>query len=99
MTGTDGRFYDSHFDYNHDGKLDLNERICYDEMDPNYPGPRPGDYPRGARNPFTLMMPCGGIAGLIAGLIWIAGFLLMIAVPPLGALLILAAVTITEKCR
>lgn len=69
MNGTDGRLYDSHFDYNHDGKLDLYERTCFDELDPNYPGPRPGDSPRGARNPFTMMMPCKGLAGLIATLI------------------------------
>lgn len=92
MTGTDGRFYNPQFDYNHDGKLDLYERSIYE----NYC--KQTYHPRDTRqNPFTLMYPCTGIRALIACAVWITGFLTMVAVPPLGALIILAAIRISEK--
>ncbi len=31
-TGTDGRFYDWHYDYNHNGKLEMNEYMDYEEV-------------------------------------------------------------------
>ncbi len=30
-TGDDGRFYDYHYDFNHDGHLDVSEQLLYDE--------------------------------------------------------------------
>ncbi len=30
-TGDDGRFYDSHYDFNHNGHLDINEQLLYDD--------------------------------------------------------------------
>lgn len=32
MFGTDGRFYDPHFDFNRDGKLDISEIMMHDEI-------------------------------------------------------------------
>lgn len=31
-TGTDGRFYDWHYDYNHNGKLEMNEYMDYEDI-------------------------------------------------------------------
>lgn len=92
MTGKDGRFYNSQFDYNHDGKLDLYELSMYEDYCKQTYSPRDR-----RQNPFTLMYPCSGIRALIAGTVWIIGFLTMVAVPPLGALILLAAIRISEK--
>ena len=74
------------------------ERDLNDQGDPNYPGPKPSPAGKG-QNPFTMMYHCGGFAGLIATAIWLVGFLFLFAFPPFGALLIICAVTITEKYR
>ena len=31
-TGTDGRFYDWHYDYNHNGMLEMNELMDYEDI-------------------------------------------------------------------
>ena len=31
-TGKDGRFYDWHYDYNHNGQLDMNEYTTYQDV-------------------------------------------------------------------
>lgn len=93
MTGTDGRIYDSHYDYDHDGKLNMFERMQFEESLDLHK-----DYPISKRqNPFTLLFNCGGLRGLIGLSVWCVGFLTMVIVPPLGALIILAAIKITDK--
>lgn len=92
--GTDGRDYDWHYDYDHDGKLNGYERSIYEEQftsDTN-------NYSR-RQSPFTLLYSgCNIFITLLAYAIWIVGFLMMLVFPPLGALIIVGAVTLTEKC-
>lgn len=91
MTGSDGRLYDSHYDYDNDGKLDAYERAMYDDSFKS-------DYSYSSKqSPFTLLYHCGGLTEIIATIIWLFGFICMIAFPPLGALIIIGAVTLTER--
>lgn len=94
MTGKDGKIYNARYDYNSDGKLDTNERIMYEA---NMESSGEGDWGKG-RNPFTLMRTSSNIfINLIAAFIWIIGFGVLCIFPPLGALIILGAISLSES--
>ena len=92
MLGKDGRLYDAHYDYDHDGKLSGFERSMYDDALDSA-----GDSFGGDRSPFTLMSnSCSIVAKIIGWIVWLCGFFMLFLLPPLGALLIMIAITITE---
>lgn len=87
MTGEDGRIYDRHFDYDNDGKLNAFEGAMYDDSF--------GECESSGRVRGTVGDACIGILAillkLLAIVMMIFGVILLVAVPPLGALLITGA--------
>ena len=92
-TGDDGRFYDSHYDFNHDGHLDISEQLLYD--DDVY-----GDGGNGSCGRRPVRRNASPLAGLLL-LLFLGLFLfeLFIAVlcAPVGVILIYFTIRLKEK--
>ena len=92
MIGSDGRLYDEHFDYDHDGKLNAYERAMFDDSFKSSNTPR-----NSKQSCFTLLYHCGGATEFFATILWAIGFITCLAFPPIGVLIIVIAVTMTER--
>ncbi len=94
-TGTDGRVYDPHYDFNENGKLDMDEYVIYQDTvygknDMSFGTSRKSYVETGA-GLWTLIK-----AILMIGLI-IVGFGLMILCPPVGAIFMVAGYRIKDS--
>ena len=93
-TGTDGRFYDPHYDFNGDGKLSVSEYMVYDDA---VTGKNSGGY-SGYRKTYSK----GSIFGSMIKTLIVWGFLavgigLMALFPPLGIPFVLIGYAIKES--
>lgn len=92
-TGTDGRFYDWHFDSDGDGKLNMAELMNYESV--TY-----GDHDSGGGYPRRSTSSISSIWGILGVLLMIAlfiiGFILFLVFPPLGALCFLGGYGLKE---
>ena len=95
-TGTDGRFYDWHFDDNHDGSFDVGEQLMYDEI--TFGKDSLNDIGSGRRTTYT--QSGNGLAKTagfcLMACLFIFGILLAVFLPPLGIFLILGGYKLKE---
>ena len=92
-TGTDGRFYDSHYDFNGDGKLSVSEYMVYDDA---VTGKNSGGY-----SSYRRTYSGGSVLGSIIKTLIVWGFLavgicLMALFPLLGIPFVLIGYAIKE---
>lgn len=102
-TGTDGRFYDSHFDINHDGYLNCSEQLIYEQ---EVFGDHSGGYVGSGRfrRNYTRSNKPVSIFGVLAGLIlffvmmflMVGGFVVAVLCPPVGAFMIFLGISLKE---
>ena len=85
-TGTDGRFYDWHFDSDGDGKLNMAELMIYESVTYGDHGSG-GGYRRSPSRTYSIWSILGGL--LMIGL-FIIGFILFLFFHPLVLFVFLA---------
>ncbi len=92
-TGNDGRFYDSHYDFNGDGHLDVSEQLLYD--DDVY-----GDGSGGSSGRRSVRRNTNPLAGLLL-LLFLGLFVFEIFIAalcaPIGVILIYFTIRLKEK--
>ncbi len=100
-TGTDGRFYDSHFDFNHDGFLNCSELVTYREVvfgeTPQSIG---GSRLHQNRNPQPKSLLDAAfylILEIVMVAMFVFGVILLIGCPPIGALLLYGGLALNDK--
>ncbi|MCR5650786.1 MAG: hypothetical protein K6F86_06345 [Lachnospiraceae bacterium] len=102
-TGTDGRFYDSHYDFDHDGFLDCGEQLLYEE---DVFGHELGSYTgRSYRRKYSRTGKTAGIGAYFGALflwllvmgLFVFGVIVAVLCPPAGALLIYFGYAIRDK--
>ena len=93
-TGTDGSFYDSHYDFNGDGKLSVSEYMIYDDA---VTGKNSGGY-LGYRRTYSGGSILGSIIKtLISWGFFAVGLGLMVLFPPIGVPFVLIGYAIKES--
>ncbi len=96
-TGSDGRIYDSHFDFDRDGKLDVSEYMIYqdtvygDQSDPPSYKRSSVNYSSGDSAVWKLIKAVFMIA------VFALGFFLLIILPPLGAIFMVVGYAIKDS--
>ena len=99
--GVDGRFYDSHFDFNNDGFLNGSELVTYRE---EVFGEQ--SYSSGNRRPYQNRNPHPQnildaalylILELVMVTLFVLGGILLIGCPPIGALMLYGGLALNDR--
>ena len=97
-TGTDGRFYDWHYDYNHNGMLEMNELMDYE--DTTFGSDDSGYSVRG-RSFSTSDNGWDALGRLVCGILGpcliIGGFFVCVLAPPVGAFIMFIGYWMKDK--
>ena len=97
-TGTDGRFYDWHYDYNHNGMLEMNELMDYEDItfgsdDSSYSVGRRSYSPPSNAGDALISLICGILSVCLIGF----GLVVCVLAPPVGALIMLAGYWLNDQ--